>query len=79
MNLENIDLILIPAVSCDRYGYRLGYGGGFYDRYLPSSTGVKTGIVFDEFYLDKIPNDIWDVSLDAIATEQRLIIKLNRK
>ncbi len=68
IDLENIDLILIPAVACDRRGYRLGYGGGFYDRWLPNSTGVKAGIIFDKFYLDKIPNDIWDVPLDAIVT-----------
>jgi 5-formyltetrahydrofolate cyclo-ligase len=77
MDLENIDLIdliLIPAVACDRLGARLGYGGGFYDRWLPSSTGVKTGIIFDEFYLDTIPSDTWDVRLDAVITDQRLVI-----
>jgi len=69
MDLEKIDLILIPAVACDRRGYRLGYGGGFYDRWLPNSTGVKAGIIFDEFYLDTLPSDIWDVPLNAIVTE----------
>jgi 5-formyltetrahydrofolate cyclo-ligase len=69
MDLANIDLILIPAVACDRQGYRLGYGGGFYDRWLPSSTGFKAGIIFDEFYLDALPHDIWDVRLEAIVSE----------
>ena len=72
VDLKNIDLILIPAVACDRRGYRLGYGGGFYDRWLSNSieikAEIKVGIIFDEFYLDKIPNDIWDVPLDAIIT-----------
>lgn len=71
MDLENIDLILIPAVACDRRGYRLGYGGGFYDRWLPNSTGFKAGIIFDDFYIDAIPSDIWDVPLDAIITEKQ--------
>ncbi|MBD2316983.1 5-formyltetrahydrofolate cyclo-ligase [Phormidium tenue] len=70
MNLQNIDLILIPAVACDRRGYRLGYGGGFYDRWLPNSTGTKTGIIFDQFYLDTLPHDSWDVTLDVIITEK---------
>jgi 5-formyltetrahydrofolate cyclo-ligase len=70
MDLENIDLILIPSVACDRRGYRLGYGGGFYDRWLPNSTGVKVGIVFDEFYLEEIPQDIWDVPLDLVMTDR---------
>jgi len=68
MDLKNIDLILIPAVACDRRGYRLGYGGGFYDRWLPQSTGIKVGVVFNQFYLNEIPQDIWDIPLDIIAT-----------
>jgi len=71
MDLQNIDLILIPAVACDRRGYRLGYGGGFYDRWLPNSTGLKVGIVFESFYLDELPHDIWDVPLEAIVTEKQ--------
>ena len=71
MNLGSIDLILIPAVACDRRSYRLGYGGGFYDRWLPNSTGFKAGIIFDDFYIDAIPSDIWDVPLDAVITEKQ--------
>jgi 5-formyltetrahydrofolate cyclo-ligase len=73
IELEHIDLILIPAVACDRRGYRLGYGGGFYDRWLPNSTGFKAGIIFDEFYIDTLPHDVWDVPLDAIVTENNYI------
>jgi len=72
MDLQNIDLILIPAIACDRQGYRLGYGGGFYDRWLPNSTGHKIGIIFEQFYLDEIPSDIWDIPLEAIATESMI-------
>jgi 5-formyltetrahydrofolate cyclo-ligase len=72
MNLAQIDLILIPAVACDRRGYRLGYGGGFYDRWLPYSTGKKVGVIFDEFYIDELPNDPWDVRLEVIVTEQKV-------
>lgn len=70
IDLKNIDLILIPAVACDRRGYRLGYGGGFYDRWLPNSTGIKVGIIFDEFYLNELPSDIWDIPLDEIVTDK---------
>jgi len=66
-DLNNIDLILIPAVACDRQGYRLGYGGGFYDRWLPNSSGIKVGVVFNQFYLNEVPQDIWDIPLDIIS------------
>jgi 5-formyltetrahydrofolate cyclo-ligase len=69
MDLAQVYLILIAAVACDRRGYRLGYGGGFYDRWLPHARGEKIGVVFDEFYLEELPNDPWDVKLDAIVTE----------
>lgn len=74
MDLGNIDLILIPALACDRQGYRLGYGGGFYDRWLPKSTGLKAGIIFDEFHVDELPHDVWDVPLDAILTDSKALM-----
>lgn len=67
-----VDLILLPAVACDRNGYRLGYGGGFYDRLLslPEWQAKPTiGIVFDFAYLPNLPIDPWDKKLDGICTE----------
>ena len=67
------DLILVPTVACDRFGYRLGYGGGFYDRLLSQySTIANIGIVFDFAYLDRLPKDNWDVKLDSICSENSL-------
>ena len=67
------DLILIPTVACDRRKYRLGYGGGFYDRLLSQySTIPNIGIVFDFAYLDRLPEDSWDVKLDFICSENSL-------
>jgi 5-formyltetrahydrofolate cyclo-ligase len=70
-----VDLILIPAVACDRRGYRLGYGGGFYDRMLSSAEWASKptiGIVFEFAYLSKLPSDGWDKPLQAICTETGL-------
>jgi len=69
---EAVDLILVPAVACDRRGYRLGYGGGFYDRLLSSpawSTKPTIGIVFDFARLPLLAIDPWDLSLQAVCTE----------
>ncbi|NET50195.1 MAG: 5-formyltetrahydrofolate cyclo-ligase [Merismopedia sp. SIO2A8] len=66
------DVILVPAVGCDRQGYRIGYGGGFYDRMLslvPWSTLFTIGIVFDCSLKERLPIDPWDQPLMAICTE----------
>ncbi|ELR96634.1 5-formyltetrahydrofolate cyclo-ligase [Gloeocapsa sp. PCC 73106] len=72
---EQVDLILVPAVACDFAGYRLGYGGGFYDRLLaqPQWSSLKAiGIVFDFAYLPQLPVDSWDQKLDGVCTDSRI-------
>ncbi len=70
---DEVDLILVPAVACCHQGYRLGYGGGFYDRFLNkdswNSIPTTIGIVFDFAYLPQIPVDPWDIKLDGVCTE----------
>uniref|UniRef100_A0A832M4K0 5-formyltetrahydrofolate cyclo-ligase n=1 Tax=Oscillatoriales cyanobacterium SpSt-402 TaxID=2282168 RepID=A0A832M4K0_9CYAN len=69
---ETVDLILVPAVACDAQGYRLGYGGGFYDRLLSStvwSAKPTIGITFEFARLPQLPHDDWDQRLHAICTE----------
>lgn len=71
------DLILVPTVAGDRLGYRLGYGGGFYDRLLSCETGIQAptiGIVFDFAYLIKLPTEPWDIKLNFICTETKFDI-----
>jgi 5-formyltetrahydrofolate cyclo-ligase len=68
----DVDLILMPAVAIDRRGYRLGYGGGYYDRLRADPLWRKIptiGIVFNFAYLATLPIDPWDVPLDAVCTE----------
>ncbi len=67
-----VDLILVPCVACEYKGYRLGYGGGYYDRLLASpewASKPTIGIVFDFAYLQQLPIEPWDKPLDTVCTE----------
>lgn len=70
-----VDLILVPSVACDERGYRLGYGGGYYDRLLSSpewATKPTIGIVFEFAFLPQLPVEPWDMLLGNVCTETGL-------
>lgn len=72
LSASEVDLILIPAVACDRQGYRLGYGGGYYDRLLADPLWAKIptiGIIFEFAYIPCLPSDPWDIKLSLVCTE----------
>lgn len=67
---EQIDLIVLPCLSCDKKGNRLGYGGGYYDRYLEKCTGVRVVICREKLMLDEIPAESFDQKSDFLITEK---------
>lgn len=63
------DLCLVPLLAWDRRGYRLGYGGGFYDRFLAAYPLETVGIAHRAFGVDVLPCDAaWDIPLQAVCT-----------
>lgn len=62
--------IIIPAVGASENGYRIGYGGGFYDRYLEGSNAVKIALCFQGQMIGTVPHDAHDVCMDYIITEE---------
>lgn len=75
---EILDLIFLPALAVDKEFYRLGYGGGFYDRFLSQKTikAIKATAISQELLLDKIPHESFDIQSDIIITETSLIERL---
>ena len=65
-----LDMIIVPLVAFDRTGARLGYGGGCYDRYLPTVAPecLIVGIAFDEQRVDHVPADAHDLPLPNIVS-----------
>ena len=66
---EEIDLALIPCLGFSRDGYRIGYGGGFYDRFLPNGNFAKIIIAFDQMSVESMPVGAFDHKVDKIITE----------
>ncbi len=68
--LDQIDLILVPGVAFDRKGFRLGYGGGFNDRFLPQCPQVAwIGLAYEVQIVEDTFPQAWDVPLPQIFTE----------
>jgi 5-formyltetrahydrofolate cyclo-ligase len=68
---ENLDLIIIPGLSFDKRGYRLGRGGGYYDKLLSNgitqrSQALILGIIPKELYLETLPNEPHDIKVDLV-------------
>jgi 5-formyltetrahydrofolate cyclo-ligase len=72
---STIDLILVPGVVFARNGYRVGYGGGYYDRFLSKFEKKvdKIGLAFDLQVTDEVPTDSFDIPVDLIITEKEII------
>lgn len=70
---EKRAVVIIPAMSYDKNGYRLGYGKGYYDRHLSSKNAVKIGVCYTDFISKSIPRGRYDLSVDIIVTEKGII------
>jgi 5-formyltetrahydrofolate cyclo-ligase len=70
VNAEILDLVIVPALMCDKNGYRLGYGGGFYDRFINKyGQNFKTLCpVPKELFVENLSVDKFDKKVDFIIT-----------
>lgn len=70
---EDLSLILVPALCCDERGYRLGHGGGYYDRYLSGFHGLSMALCRNKLLFPAIPAEPHDRKVDIIVTETRCL------
>lgn len=66
--IAGCDLVLVPALAVDRWGYRLGRGGGSYDRALARATGLTVALLHDGELVEAVPHEPHDVPVRAVAT-----------
>ena len=67
------DLILVPALTFDLNGYRMGQGGGYYDRFLSAHALFSVGLARECLLLDRVPREAHDCSVSCLVTESRIL------
>lgn len=65
------DIVLVPGLAFDRAGNRIGFGAGYYDRFLSLSPAFKIGLAYDFQVLDRLPAGPHDIPMDLVVTESR--------
>lgn len=77
---EELDVILVPGIAFDRRGNRLGFGAGYYDRFLSGLVAPKVALAFSLQITDAVPHSPRDVPVDWIVTESETIVcRANRE
>lgn len=71
-------LCIVPALVFDRSGYRLGYGGGYYDRFLSKFGGETVGLCYNECVKDSLPHGKYDRRVDKLITQSSVINTLQK-
>ena len=74
LNLDFLDMVIIPCVSADKNGYRIGYGKGYYDRFLPTlpNSCKKVILVYSSLLLDSVYPDEFDYKADFVVTDKEI-------
>jgi 5-formyltetrahydrofolate cyclo-ligase len=73
--IEKLDLVLVPLLGFDLQGNRLGMGAGYYDRTFQTKTAKPflLGVAYEEQCVSHVPHDSWDVTLNGVITQKRII------
>ncbi|MGL4873414.1 MAG: 5-formyltetrahydrofolate cyclo-ligase [Clostridium sp.] len=73
LRVEKIELLVLPGLAFDLNGGRVGYGGGYYDKYLDKKKVVKIALSYELQILEKVPMEEHDIRYDCLISEKRII------
>lgn len=71
---SEIDAVIVPGIAFDENGNRMGFGKGYYDRFLEDFCGIKIGICYDFQIIDAIPTNEHDIAMDYIISEENIYV-----
>ncbi len=66
-------LCIVPGLGFDGRGHRIGYGAGYYDRYLNSFEGITVGLCYDACFVERLPIGGFDVRVNMVITEKKIV------
>ena len=72
MTVFDNGICIVPALVFSEYGYRVGFGKGYYDRFLQSFSGTKIGLAYEEQIIKRIPHDSYDIKSDIIVSDKKV-------
>jgi 5-formyltetrahydrofolate cyclo-ligase len=67
---KEIDLIIVPGLAFDKSGYRIGFGGGYYDRFLENFKGHTLSLCFSEQIVECVPTEVHDIPVEKTITNE---------
>ncbi|MCD8502237.1 MAG: 5-formyltetrahydrofolate cyclo-ligase [Bacillaceae bacterium] len=76
---HELDLVIVPGTVFDTSGFRIGFGGGYYDRFLSTYNGVTISIAYDIQVISQVPNEDHDLAVDLIITENKVLKFKNKE
>ena len=71
---DDLDLVIVPGIAFDRQGNRLGFGAGFYDRFLVQCSATCVGLAYAFQVVEAVPTEGHDVQMDGVVTEDEVIL-----